>query len=123
MICVSGIRKVSASDAAAVVGRRPRGSVSVSESAFQLVISGRSDSGAIIQSKELTVSISISKSILSTPVGTDAIVRALELMAGGPVSVTIGSKANGKFSKPSLVVVAGLSLSSAVDASGREGSD
>ena len=123
MICVSGVGKVSASDAAVMVGARPRGSMSVSERAFQLVISGRSDSSAMIQSRELTVFMSISESISSTPVRTDAIVRALELMAGGPVSVTIGSKSDGKVSKPSLVVVAGLSLSSAVDASGREGSD
>lgn len=106
-----------------VVGAKSKGSVSVSESAFQPVMSERSDSGAIIQSSELTVSMSISESISSTAVKTDGMVGALELMVDKPVSLTIGSKSEGKFNKPRLVVVVGLSLLSLVNASECVGSD
>ncbi|GAA3287217.1 hypothetical protein GCM10020218_050430 [Dactylosporangium vinaceum] len=67
--------------------------------------------------------MSISESISSTAVKTDGMVGASELIVGGPVSLTIGSKSEGKFNKPGLRVVIGLSLPSLVNALEREGSD
>jgi hypothetical protein len=122
-IYFSGAGKVSTSGAAVVVGVKRRGSVSVAERAFQPVTSERSDSGVIIKSSGLTVSMSISESISSTAARTDGMWGASEPMVGGPVSVTIGSKSEGKFSKPRRDVVFGLSLPSLVNASEREGSD
>jgi hypothetical protein len=113
-IFFSGAGKVSTSGAAVVVGAK---SVSVAERAFQPVTSERSDSGVIIKSSGLTVSMSISESISSTVVRTDGAGGASELRVGGPVSVTIGSKSEGKFSKPMLGMVVGLSIPSLVNAS------
>jgi hypothetical protein len=67
--------------------------------------------------------MSISESISSAAVRTDGAGEASEPMVGGPVSMTIGSKSEGKFSKPRLEAVVGLSLPSLVNASEREGSD
>ncbi len=118
----SGSGKVSASGAAVVVGAKSKGSVSVSERAFQPVTSERPDSGAIIQSSGLTVSMSISESISSAAAKTDGMGGASESMVGGPVSLTIEIKSEGKFNKPGLGVVVGLFLPSLVNTSEREGS-
>jgi hypothetical protein len=116
-ISFSGAGKDSTSGAAVLVGADPGGRVSVAERAFQPVTSERSDSGVVIQSSGFTVSMSISKTISSTVVRTDGAGGASELRVGGPVSVTIGSKSEGKFSKPRLGMVVGLSILSLVNAS------
>lgn len=123
IIFVSDVGKVSASDVAVVVGAKPRGCVPISGRAFQLVISGRSGSGAMTQSNGLSVFTSTSESRLSTPVRIGGNVRALELTVGGTVSVPRGSMSEGKFSKPRLDVDIGLSPPLTVDVSERLGPD
>lgn len=117
----SGAGKVSASGAVVVVGAKSKWSVSVSERAFQLATRERSDSGGIIQSSGLTVSMSISESISSTAVRTDGMGGASGLVVGGPLM--IGNISEGKFNKPRLGVVVGMSLPPLVNTSEREGSD
>lgn len=70
---VSAVDNVSATDVAAVLGAKLREWVSISETASPLVISGRSESDAMVQTSGLNVLMSICESGLSIPIRTDGI--------------------------------------------------